>query len=333
MFPSGLPTERPARFRGVRMPLPSRGPRRPLIVGLALSTAAVATAVVISASPATAASTTLYASPSGAGSACSSSAPCSLSGAQAAVRSAVGGMTGDIVVQLADGVYRLSAPLQFTAADSGANGHTVVWQAATSAHPVVTGARQVTGWRQTDAGRNIWQAGVGAGLDTRQLYVNGSPAIRARTQVNRSDFTASSTGLRFTSSALSYLNAVANQSRVEVEAINSFTDRYAPVQSIGNNLLTMQQPAWNNNAIGYDTFTSPFRAGPMYVENGYEFLDAPGEWYLDPGTGTLSYIPRPGESMGSADVELPTLGSLVDVGGTYDAPAHDLTFSGVEFTG
>jgi len=221
------------------MPLLPRVRQRSLIAGLGLSAAAAA-AVVVPASPAAAATTTLYASPAGSGTACSSAQPCSLGGAQAAVRSAVGGMTGDLAVQLADGVYRLPAPLRFTAADSGANGHTVSWQAAPSAHPVVTGARQVTGWRQTDAGRNIWQASVGAGLDTRQLYVNGSPATRARTQVNRSDFSANGTGLRFTTSALSYLNSIANQSRVEVEAINSFTDRYSPVQSISNNLLTMQ---------------------------------------------------------------------------------------------
>jgi hypothetical protein len=294
---------------------------------------AVATATVAIALPAAAATTTLFASPSGSGSTCSSSQPCSLSGAQAAVRSMVAGMSGDIAVQLADGVYRLSAPLRLTAADSGTNGHNVIWQAAPSAHPAITGARQVTGWTLANSSRNIWQANAGTGTDSRQLYVNGSAATRARTQVNRSDFTASGTGLRFTNSALNYLNTVANQSRVEVEAVNSFTDRYSPVQSISGNLLTMQQPAWNNNSFGYDVLTSPFRAGPMYLENAFEFLDSPGEWYLNTGTGVLSYIPRSGENMSTADVELPTLQSLVDIGGTYDSPAHNISFSGITFTG
>src|SRR5690242_9639549 len=94
--------------------------RKPLVAGAALATAAAATVAVIAASvlPASAATTTLFASPSGSGSTCSSSQPCSLSGAQTAVRSMVGGMSGDIAVQLADGVYRLSAPLRLTAADS-----------------------------------------------------------------------------------------------------------------------------------------------------------------------------------------------------------------------
>ncbi|MEV4754398.1 RICIN domain-containing protein [Micromonospora sp. NPDC049559] len=299
----------------------------------ALTVLATATVLASSAVPASAATTTLYASPSGSGTACTSSAPCSLTGAQSAVRSRTGSMSGDIVVQLADGVYRLTSPLRLTAADSGTNGYRVLWQAAPSARPVVSGARAVTGWSLVDAGRNIWRANVGAGVDSRQLYVDGAIATRARTQVNRADFSADSTGMRFTNSALSYLNNLANENRIQLEAVNSFTDRYVSVQSISGNLITMQQPGWSNNNFGYDTFTSPHRAGPLYLTNAYEFLDAPGEWYLDPASGALSYIPLAGQNMSNVSVELPTLQSLLNVGGTYDAPAHHMTFSGITFTG
>ncbi|MGN9908781.1 RICIN domain-containing protein [Phytohabitans sp. LJ34] len=307
--------------------------RKQLLAGVAVAGLAAVVGVVAAPAPAVAAPTTLYASPSGSGTACSSAQPCSLAGAQAAVRALNDAMSDDIVVQLADGVYRLSAPLRLTAEDSGTNGRTVVWQAAPSARPVISGARAVTGWTLADAGRNIWRANVGTGIDTRQLYVDGAVATRARTQVNRADFTASSTGMRFTNGALSYLNNLANQNRVEMESVNSFTDRYSPVQSISGNLITMQQPAWNNNNFGYDTFTSPHRAGPLYLANAYEFLDSAGEWYLNPGTGVLSYIPRAGQNMSTASVELPALQSLVNIGGTYDAPAHHITFTGVTFTG
>jgi hypothetical protein len=285
------------------------------------------------AAPAMAATTTLYAAPSGGDTSCSATQPCSLAAAQTRVRSMVASMTGDIAVQLAGGAYRLTAPLRFTAADSGANGYTVLWQAAPSAQPVISGARAVTGWTLADSGKNIWRANVGAGLDSRQLYVNGALATRARTQVNRADFTASSTGLSFTNSGLGYLNNLANKSRVQMESVNSFTDRYVSVSSISGNVITMQQPGWSNNNFGYDTFTSPHRAGPLYLANAYEFLDAPGEWYLDPGTGALSYIPLSGQNMSSVAVELPTLQSLLSVGGSYAAPAHHITFSGIAFTG
>jgi len=307
--------------------------RRLAPAGLTVGALIAAAVVLAPAFPAFAATTTVFASPSGSASACTASQPCSLSSAQAAVRSMVGAMSGDIVVQLADGVYRVTSPLTFTAADSGTNGHTVIWQAAPQAHPAISGARQVTGWTLTDPGRNIWQATVPTGLDARQLYVNSAEAVRARTQVNRSDFTATTSGLRFSSSALSFLNSLANQNRVEVEAVNSFTDRYSTVQGISGNLITMQQPGWSNNTFGFDTLISPFRAGPMFLENAFEFLDSAGEWYLNPATGVLSYIPLAGQNMSSVDVELPQVQSLVDIGGTYAAPAHNITFSGITFTG
>ncbi|MEN3541317.1 right-handed parallel beta-helix repeat-containing protein, partial [Microbispora sp. ZYX-F-249] len=306
---------------------------RPVLTGIVAAALAAAFALVAPATPALAATTTLYASPSGTGTACTSAQPCSLPAAQAAVRSQNSAMAGDIVVELADGVYRQTSPLRFTAADSGNNGYTVKWQAAAGARPVISGARAVTGWSQADPGKNIWRADVGTGIETRQLYVNGALATRARTQLNRADFTATGTGMRFTSSALNYLNNLAGQNRIELESIGSFTDRYVRVQSIGGNFITMQQPSWNNNIFGYDVFTTPHRAGPLYIENAYEFLDSPGEWYINPGTGVLYYIPLTGQNMSTTNVELPVLQSLVNVGGTYDAPAHDITFSGITFTG
>jgi hypothetical protein len=84
--------------------------------------------------------------------------PCSIGKAKAKVRTLNSHMRADIVVRLAGGTYRLSAPLTFTRADSGANGHTVSWQAAPGARPVISGARKATGWTQLDPAQNIWKA-------------------------------------------------------------------------------------------------------------------------------------------------------------------------------
>jgi regulation of enolase protein 1 (concanavalin A-like superfamily) len=290
--------------------------------------------VVVGAVPAAAAvMVTLYASPTGTGTACTAAQPCSITQVQTTVRARTANMTGDIVVELADGTYRLSAPLTFTTADSGTNGYTVSWRAAPNARPVISGSRQATGWTVADSAKNIWQADVGTGFDTRQLYVDGIIATRARTQVNRGDFTANTNGLTFTNSALSYLNTLADQSRIDLVGVNSFTNRISPVQSISGNALTMKQPAWDNNTWGYDTIISPFHNGPLFLENAYEFLNDAGEWYLNSTTGTLYYKPLAGQSMTTAKVEVPRLESLLRVGGTYTAPAHHLSFSGLEFSG
>jgi hypothetical protein len=241
-------------------------------------------------------------------------------------------MSEDLVVELADGVYRLEAPLVFGAADSGTSGHPVVWQAAAGAHPVLSGATRITGWTVADSRKNIWKASAPRTFATRQLFVDGKIATRARTEVKRSDLTFTNTGFRFSSSSLSVLDGLAHPERAELHAVGSFTDRYSPVQTIANGTATMAQPGWANNTWGWDTLTSPFRAGPLYVENAYELLDQPGEWYLDTTAGTLYYAPLAGQDMSAADVELPRLEVLLAVGGTLDAPAHDLAFRGLTFS-
>ena len=274
-----------------------------------------------------------YVSPSGTGTQCTSSTPCSITQAQTVVRGAAGSMQGDLIVELADGVYTLSSPLVFTGTDSGTNGHTINWQAAAGAHPVLSGARKITGWTISDSSKNIYKASVPTTFATRQLYVAGKLATRARSSTSRSDFSVTNNGFTISNSSLNILSSIAHPERAELHVIGSWTDRYSPVQSVANSTVTMAQPAWANNTWGYDTIQSPYRQGPVYVENAYEFLDQPGEWYQDTTTGVLYYIPLSGQDMSTVDVELPQLELLVAMAGTsYDQPVQNLTFSGLTFS-
>src|SRR5690349_12915520 len=100
---------------------------------------------------------TVFVSPSGDdGAAGTAAAPVrSLSRARDLARAQAPGAT----VQLADGTYRMTAPLTLDARDSG-----VSWAAAPGAHPVASGGVRVSGWTVADAGRNLWSAPVPAGL-------------------------------------------------------------------------------------------------------------------------------------------------------------------------
>ncbi|MGD9495819.1 MAG: right-handed parallel beta-helix repeat-containing protein, partial [Armatimonadota bacterium] len=59
--------------------------------------------------------------------------------------------------------------------------------------------------------------------------------------------------------------------------------------------------------------------GRYYVENLFEGLDSPGEWYLDRPTGILYYKPRPGESMDEIDAVMPLVERLVEFRGDAEA--------------
>jgi hypothetical protein len=111
--------------------------------------------------------------------------------AQQAVRAVLaqpGALTKDIVVNIGDGTYQLPATLSFDASDSGRDGHTVYYQAVPGAHPEISGGMGVTGWTQVAnpgitlaPGAQLWQANVGLGVDSRQLYIDGQRAVLAET--------------------------------------------------------------------------------------------------------------------------------------------------------
>ncbi|MEU4411460.1 NEW3 domain-containing protein [Streptosporangium sp. NPDC023963] len=256
--------------------------------------------------------------------------------AQRRARDAAAGGNRDVTVLLLDGTYRPASPLRFGAADSGRNGHTVTWKAAPGARPVLSGARPVTGWEPDDpdgAATGVYRAHVGTGFDSRQLYVDGIPAQRARIELAPGDITLTPTGFTIGNPDLAYLATLPDQGRIDFQAMLTFTNRFAPVRSISGSTVVMRQPAWDNNTYGYDTVQAPFRTPRFFLLNSRSFLDEPGEWYLDTSAGTLYYKPLPGQDVSRARVELPRLESLVQIGGTYDAPARDLRFEGLTFTG
>jgi hypothetical protein len=306
-----------------------RGPSR-TIVSAAFGLAIVAAIVAPTTAANAATMTTLFVSPTGSGSACTSAAPCSLTQAKSSVEAIDSNMSGDIVVALAGGTYRLSAPLTLGTADSGTNGHTVIWQAQAGQNPVLSGGQQVTGWTLQNTSANIFTAPIPTGVDSRQLYIDGALAPRAAMTVNRSDLAITATGLTIQNSALNFLATLPEQNRIEVESQNSFTDRYAPVQSISGTTITMQEPAWDNNNWGYDDIAHPFAGGSLLLENSLSFLQT-GQWYLDPQAHQLFYKAPAGSNPASHDIELPRLTSLLQISGSLSNPAHNVTFQGIGF--
>jgi hypothetical protein len=244
----------------------------------------------------------------------------------------------DVAVELASGTYRLTAPLLFTAADGGQNGHTVTWQAApdlsSEQAPVLSGAISVTGWKLFDRTRNLYVADTPKGLDTRQLWVNNHLAHRASMELPRADVSFTANGIEWKNARYDFLAKLPHQNRIEVEATGFFTDRFSPVAKIEGRTLTMQQPAWNNNIWGYDTLNSPYHpeTAHLYLDNALAFATQPGDWFIDPDEGKLYLIPPTGTDIAHLAVELPRLAVLVAIGNSLDAPVTDLALRGLRFS-
>lgn len=67
------------------------------------------------------------------------------------------------------------------------------------------------------------------------------------------------------------------------------------------------------------------------VENVFEELDSPGEWYFDKENGQLYYWPLEGESLEGAVLEGATLKHLVEVKGTDRNPVKNISIAGIKF--
>ena len=240
--------------------------------------------------------------------------------------------TCTVNVNIKGGAYRLTAPLSLAPSDSGAEDAPVVYQAAPGESVVISGAEQVSGWTLHDAALNIWKAQGTTTAMPRQLYVNGQRATRARTPDYPNYYIPTDTGyfyLYLIGSDPQIPPTWNNPTLVEAVTATQWKMMRCPVAEVQDQSnVIMQNPCWTNANV----FPAPWNFHLLnWWENAYEFLDQPGEWYLDPTAKTLYYIPRDGEDMTTADVELPVLEKLLDAAGDASTPVSHINFSGVSF--
>lgn len=313
------------------------------VATLLLSASGAYPAKASAAYPATTAGVIVYVSPSGddANPGTSPSQPLrSLQRARDVVRTLNADLTGDLIVSLADGTYQLTQPLRLDGRDSGSGGHKVIWAAAPGARPVISGGRRITGWQRPEAGKKVWTATVPAGLDTRQLYVNGVRAQRASGPLPVK-VTKTATGYTTSAPTMDNWRNPEDIEFVYTAGLGGWTQPRCPVRAISPTKITMAQPCWDNtdrrppripnqawNLVGRPALHVP----PTSVENAIELLDRPGEWYLDQPANRLHYLPRPGEDLAKANVVVPVLETLLSGRGTASAPIQHLVFDGLQFS-
>jgi hypothetical protein len=269
-----------------------------------------------------------------------------LSEAADRARSRLASMTSDLVVYLRGGTYPVTSTVTFGNADSGQNGFYVKYMAYPGERPVITGGQPITGWALSDATNGVYSvSGVTARF--RQLYVNGVKAVRARSPnlgangaANFWRISGNDNNAQNIQVSSSYVSSWGNFTKVEMHIMIGWGDatlRLASSTTQGNTAyLSIQSPESTivfvrpNPALG-----GQFGGGTkhaFYFENAREFLDQPGEWYLDETANVLYYKPRSGEDMSSATVVAPVVETVLSVVGTSpDSQAGYLWFQGLSF--
>ncbi|MFL5864487.1 MAG: hypothetical protein ACJ780_27605 [Solirubrobacteraceae bacterium] len=262
----------------------------------------------------------------------------------------------DVEVILRGGVYRLRKPLKLTWRDSARDGHSVVYRADKGERPIISGGERVPGsaWSPYEGSANIWRARVGK-IQTRELYVNGQREQIAATDPYPAGFRPSwndggpDSGIEYLPTIqpdglnppswgdpTNWTNVPDIQAVIETQwkmmsvPLRSVT----PAEGSTPGLLHMVEPAWTNANLFRGSDGQPgvwsFWQVTRFV-NALQFLDSPGEWYLDSKHGWLYYEPYPGEDLKTADVELPLLRTLVNGHGQADRPIRNIGFQGLTF--
>lgn len=250
--------------------------------------------------------------------------------AQQAVAAINSSMTGDIVVYLREGDYNIHQTVNLGNIDSGTNGYYVRYTNYPNEKPVLSCGTQVTGWT-LDAGK-IYKANIGAGIDFRQIYVNGRREVRARTP-NTGYYNIVSMAYNGFNIDKGLLNGVTNLQNVEM-AINLLWMHKKARISATKDTLTYTR-ATINPTEWYAIKTQPqgstdYASKSFWLENAKEFLDEEGEWYFNKSTGTLYYWPRNGEDISTSQIIIPSVQTLFNLSGTFDLPAHHIEISGLE---
>ena len=71
--------------------------------------------------------------------------------------------------------------------------------------------------------------------------------------------------------------------------------------------------------------------GPNYIENAYELLGEPGQWYIDRAGKSIYYLPLENENVNDSVCIIPVTESFIDIGGTREVPAKNITIRGLTF--
>ncbi len=260
---------------------------------------------------------------------------------QAAMYSAA--LRGPVTVWIRGGVYGTPKPIVFEPIDSAP----VCYHAYPGETPIIDGSERIEGFAETTVnGKDAWVADVGDarfdGWSFRELFVNGERRSRPRFPKNNLLTMESVPGLPKSGSWQSgrgYTRFVARDGDIR---------QFKQLEAIDVVYLHF----WIEERTGIESYDSPSRtvtmkrpsAAPLfaqsgsaladyYLDNVFEELTEPGEWYLDRPAGKVYYIPQPGEKIEEVEISAPRALQLMALKGDPENNefVEFLRFEGITF--
>jgi hypothetical protein len=289
-----------------------------------------------------------------------------LARARDAVRESKKDKLGSITVLVRGGTYYMNEPLLLGPEDSGTAGESVTYAAYPGELVTISGGRRLDcEWKPYKDGIVICELPeVKRGdLDFAQLFVNGKRQIRARYPNYDDSDPKNFTGYILAAGRLGNdapdpnpgpnddMTFSSGAPRGVVFDPHTFTKKHwaKPDETVihiyqayywGNLQWRVKHIDWQKHIIwfghggqqmGAKWTHSPCEVNEhshFYIENVFEELDVPREWYLNREEGILYYMPEDGMGLETAVVEVPALQQVVRFVGTQDEPICHVTLKG-----
>ena len=237
-------------------------------------------------------------------------------------------MKNHIFVFLKEGEHYLGSSIELGVEDSGTNGYNVVYTSFGAEKAQIMSGKHYTDFTLHDKEKNVYKVYVGDHM-VRQIYVDGIRGVRAKTD-GEPDGCEQVKEFGYLCDDPSMVE-LKNQDDIEMVTYSHWSQPRCSVDKIertedGKTKIIMDQPIWSEGQTG----NCPFRI-PHWFENAYEFINVPGEWYIDKTDGYLYYMPRAYENPETMVATLPVVDRLLTITGTAEDPAHNLVFDGLEF--
>jgi len=247
-----------------------------------------------------------------------------LSRAQKAVRTTKG--REPVEVCLRQGIYYLPETLIFTPEDSGTRSARVTYKAYKKEEAVISGGVRLKNLTWTPYRDGIMKTVMPPGFATDQLFVNGERQPMARYP----NFNASERHFNgYAADAISPARAARWKDPrggfIHALHASEWGGMHYLITGKGPDDQIKYEGGWQNNR------PSGMHKEYRMVENIFEELDSPGEWFLDVATSTLYFYPPAGLDLSAATLEAVSLGHLIEFRGSAQSPVRYVNIEGLAF--
>jgi len=251
-------------------------------------------------------------------------------------------LAAPVRVLLRGGSYTLNETLIFTPADSGTADCPITYAAIPGEAVVISGGQAIGHWMLEEVnGQTRWRTHLPAvateGWYFHQLFVQGER--RQRPRLPREGYYRFA-GFRDEDQELPWgvgpeavyfapgeIQAWVNPDDIDIISLQYWLETHLHIASLDldHSLVTFTA----NSRRSLRDETGQFAR--YYLDNVFEALDTPGQWYLDRPSGTLYYLPLPGEDPATLEVIAPRLECLVHFHGSETEPVRHIRLENLAF--